>query len=101
MVIFDVPGAYLNSEIPEDKFILLNIEGGSVDIMCEVNPEHKKNVYVENVLNVLYLRLMKYLYGCMESIILRYALHSNTSKSRGFMANPYNRCISNSTIKYK
>ena len=42
MVIFDVPGAYLNSEIPEDKFILLNIEGGSVDIMCEVNPKRKK-----------------------------------------------------------
>ena len=44
VAIFDVPGAYLNTDTPEDKFILLNIEGDFVDIMCEVNPKHKKNV---------------------------------------------------------
>ena len=27
MVIFDVPGAYLNADMPEDKLILLKIEG--------------------------------------------------------------------------
>ena len=42
MEVFDVPGAYLNADMPEDKFILLKIEGECVDIMCEVNPEHKK-----------------------------------------------------------
>ena len=25
MIFFDVPGAYLNTDIPEEKFILLNI----------------------------------------------------------------------------
>ena len=44
--IFDIPGAYLNADMPEDKFILFNIEGEFVDIMCEVNSEHKKNVRV-------------------------------------------------------
>ena len=44
--VFDVPGAYLNAEIPEYKFILINIEGGYVYIMCEVNHERKKNVRV-------------------------------------------------------
>ena len=38
MAIFLCPGAYLNDEIPEDKFIILNIEGEFVDIMCKVNP---------------------------------------------------------------
>ena len=33
VAIFDVPGAYLNAYIPEDKFTILNIEGESVDIM--------------------------------------------------------------------
>ena len=65
MAIFDVPRAYLNADIPEDKVVLLNIEGEFVDITCEVNPEHKKNVRVENGIKVLYLRLMKALYGCM------------------------------------
>ena len=36
--IFDVPGSYLNSDMPEDKFVLLKIEGNFVDIMGEVNP---------------------------------------------------------------
>ena len=42
--IFDVPGVYLNADTPEDKFILLNIEGKFVDIMSEVNTYHK-NMY--------------------------------------------------------
>ena len=38
--IFDVPGAYLNADIPEDKFILIKTEDKFVDIMYEVNPKH-------------------------------------------------------------
>ena len=38
VVNFYVPGAYLNTDMLEDKFILLKIEGEFVDIMCEVNP---------------------------------------------------------------
>ena len=55
MAIFDNPGAYLNYDTPENKFIWLNIGGKIVDIMCEVNHEHKKNVRVENIVKVLYL----------------------------------------------
>ena len=36
MVIFDVPGAYLNSYMPEDKFVLVKLEDKFVDIICEV-----------------------------------------------------------------
>ena len=38
MAIFDVPGAYLNSDIPEDKFLFLKLEDEFVGIMCEFNP---------------------------------------------------------------
>ena len=60
--IFDVPGAYLSADIPEDKLILLKIEREFVDIMCKVNPKNKKNVCVGNGVKVLYLRLLKALY---------------------------------------
>ena len=75
MDIFDVPGAYLNDDMPEDKFILLNIEGEVLDIMREVNPEHKKNVRVENGVKVLYLRLLEALYGCMKYALLWYDIY--------------------------
>ena len=52
MEIFDVTGSYLNSDMPEDKLVLLNNEGGFVEIICEVNP-NTKNVHVENVVKVL------------------------------------------------
>ena len=39
--------------MPEDKLILLKIEGELVDIMCEVKLEYKKNVHVENGVKVI------------------------------------------------
>ena len=44
MAIFDVPGAYLNINMPEDKFVSLKLENEFLDIMCEVNPELIKDV---------------------------------------------------------
>ena len=38
MAIFDVPGAYLNADIPEEKFIILDIKSELMEIMCKVNP---------------------------------------------------------------
>ena len=75
MEIFDVPGSYLNSDMPKEKCILLKIEGEFADIMCEVNPRNKKNVCVENGVKVLYLRFLKALYGCMEPALLSYDIY--------------------------
>ena len=69
--------------------------------MCKVNPKHKKNVRVENEVKVLYLRLLKALYGSTESKILWYDLYSKTLKSQVLLTNPYYRCIANRTIQYK
>ena len=66
-----------------------------------MNPEHKKNVCVENGLKVLYLRLLKDLYGFIESAIMQYDIYSKTLKSQGLLINPYYRCIAKNTIKYK
>ena len=82
VAIFDVPGAYLMTDMPEDKCILLKIKGEFVDIICKVKPKHKKNVRVENELRVIYLKLMKALYVCMESALMWYDLYSKTLNQR-------------------
>ena len=69
--------------------------------MRELNPEHNKTVKMENVMKVLYLRLLKALYGCIYSTLLCYDLYSKTLKSYGFIFNPYDRCIANITISGK
>ena len=75
MAIFYVPGSYLNSYMTEDKFILLNIEDKFVAIMFKVNHEHKKNMRVENGVKVLYLKLLKDIYGCMDYELLCYDIY--------------------------
>ena len=101
MEIFYFPGEYLDANMPEDKLILLNIEGNFADIMCEVNPEHKNNIRVENGVQVIYLRLLKDLYIFIKSALLWYDIYSNTLKSQGFLINLYDRCIANITIQDK
>ena len=69
--------------------------------MSKVNHEHKKNVRVENAVKVLYIQLLKVIYGCMDYVLLWYYLYSKNLKSHGFMFNPYYRYIADSTIKVK
>ena len=38
---FDLPRAYLQTDLPKDKFILLLMEDKFVDIMCDINMEYK------------------------------------------------------------
>ena len=39
VTVFDVPGAYLQTDPPKDKFVLLMLEDKFVDIMSSINPE--------------------------------------------------------------
>ena len=38
-----------------------------VNIMCEVNPEYKKYVVKENGKKALYVKILRTIYGCIES----------------------------------
>ena len=44
---FDIPGAYLHTDLPKHKFTLLKLQGKFVDIMCDVNPEYRNDVIFE------------------------------------------------------
>jgi hypothetical protein len=68
----DVTGAYLHAKM--EAFTLLKMEGESVEIMCNVCEDYIKYVGHENGKKVLYLKLLKALYGCVESALLWYEL---------------------------
>ena len=46
-----------------------------VHIMCEVNQEYKKYVVKENGKEVLYVKILRAIYGCIESALLWYELY--------------------------
>ena len=68
--VFDVPGAYLHADMPEVKFDLLEITGQFVNIVCHVNPEFNQDVRNENGKKVLYIQILKAIYGMIESALL-------------------------------
>eukprot|EP00555_Chaetoceros_dichaeta_P000372 CAMPEP_0198279726 /NCGR_PEP_ID=MMETSP1447-20131203/67080_1 /TAXON_ID=420782 /ORGANISM="Chaetoceros dichaeta, Strain CCMP1751" /LENGTH=424 /DNA_ID=CAMNT_0043974931 /DNA_START=1086 /DNA_END=2357 /DNA_ORIENTATION=+ len=98
---YDVPGAYLHAKLPpraNNERVLMKLTGDFVNIMCEVNPEHTKNVVIENGRKVLYLEILRALYSCIESTLSWYELYSETLSKEGFIINPYDNCVSNKVI---
>jgi hypothetical protein len=101
IAIFDVQGAYLQTKMPQDKNVILVIRDEFVDILCEVNPEYKKHVRIVNGRKVLYVRILRAIYGCIESAMLWYNLYSSTLEGMGFKLNPYDKCVANKMIDGK
>ena len=101
IAVFDVPGAYLHADIPESKFVILKIEDDFVDIMCDVNPEYLDDVRYEGKKKVLYVKILKALYGMIESALLWHSLYTEVLEKEGFELNPYDRCVANKTINGK
>ena len=94
---FDVPGAYLHAEMSKDKCILI-VRNDFVDILCKACPKYKPYVKSVNGKKILYIRVLRAIYGCIESALLWYTLFSNILKDMGFVINPYDRCIANKVI---
>jgi Reverse transcriptase (RNA-dependent DNA polymerase) len=49
----------------------------------------------------LYLRLLKALYGCVQSALLWYNLFTGTLQKLGYKLNPYDSCIANKMVNGK
>ena len=54
---------------------------------------------IENGKKVLYLRLLKALYGCLRSALLWYELYISILKKMGSRLNPYGHCVANKMIE--
>ena len=94
----DIPGAYLHAEFPADKNVLLKITGELVDLMCDIDPTYSQEVCWEGNCKVLYVKVIRALYGCLESARLWYDLYSKELVSMGFTLNPYDPCVANKVI---
>ena len=92
----DVVGAYLKAYMKD--FVIMKFTGESVDILCRMNPKYIPFVVIERGVKVLYVRLIKALYGCVQSALLWYELFTTTLQSMGFVLNPYDHCVANSDI---
>ena len=100
VAIFDIPGAFLQAKLKKNgnERTLMKLEGDFVDIMCDINPEHKPNITYENGKKTLYMEIMQAIYGCLESSLRWYEFYSETLKAEGYVINPYDKCVANKEI---
>ena len=99
----DVPNAFVQTDIPLDgDKIIMKIRGQLVDILLAICPGvYTKYVRYEGKHRVLYVRMLKALYGMLISSILYYKKFRTDIESIGFQVNPYNICVANRTISGK
>ena len=74
---FDVPGDLFQPDMPETNGrIQLKLRGEFVDIMCEVNTAYKSTVIYGNGEKVLYMLVLRSIYGCIMAALLWYDLYT-------------------------
>jgi hypothetical protein len=99
----DIPNAFVQTSIPQkgDK-IIMKIRGQLADILLEICPGvYDKYVLKEGKQKVLYVRMLKALYGMLISSVLHCKKFRKDIETIGFEVNPYDICVANRMIKGK
>jgi hypothetical protein len=99
----DIEGAYLNVTMKGEETVIVVYEGDMVDYIVACNPE-KYGPFVHITATgkkLLYVELLKALYGCIKSALLWYRMLAKTLTKLGFKLNPYDPCVANKMINGK
>ena len=81
--------------------MLLKLTGVSVEIMYCINPEYKQHIVDENGKIVLYVLVIRSIYGCIEYALLWYDLYTHRLKQMVFVLNKYDPCVTTYEIEGK
>ena len=97
----DIPGAFMHSEM--DEVLHLRLDGPMAELLCKVD-ETKYRPYMcyEKKKPVLYVQLMRALYGTLQAALLFWInLSTFLTEELGFELNPYDHCVANKMINGK
>ena len=101
----DIPNAFVQTDIEEKEKgerIVMKIRGQLVDMLVELSPETYADYVVSEGNNkVLYVIMIKALYGMLQSSLLYYKKFRKDIESIGFRINPYDPCVANRMVNGK
>jgi hypothetical protein len=100
----DVPNAFIQTELPQvnGECVVMKITGYLVDILIKIDPElYKEKVVYEKGRRVLYVVVLKAIYGMLVAALLFYKKFRKDLESIGFKFNPYDPCVANRMIDDK
>ena len=77
----------------------VKFQGPAVDALLRIiEAKYEKFVVYEEKNRVLYVKLLKVMYGTLTAPILWYCLFANTLVDDGFTLNPYDPCVVNEMV---
>ena len=94
----DIPGAFMHSEM--DEVLHLRLDGPMAELLCKVDKKkYRQYMYYEKKKPVLYVQLMRALYGTLQAALLFWInLSTFLTEELGFELNPYDPCVANKVI---
>jgi hypothetical protein len=100
----DIPNAFIQAYLPkkepgEDR-VVMKITGVLVDMLVNINPElYGPAIVLENHKKVLYVEVLKAMYGMLEAALLWYTTFRKDLDDIGFVFNPYDPCVANKKVQ--
>jgi len=98
----DIPNAFIQTEVErQDKDrhrTMMKIRGPLVEILCEIDPTYKQFVVNEYNIQMLYVHIIKALYGLMISAMLFYNKLKRDLIKNAFKLNSYDPCVANKMV---
>ena len=102
MATADIPGAFLQTDQPDDEEVILRITGTLVDILAKIDPKvYRSKIIDQNGRNIVYAKEEKAIYGTLCAAKLFWENITNTlggPDGMGFVRNPYDACTMNKMI---
>ena len=99
----DIPNAFMQTDLIKNGKavkIIMVIRGRLADILIKIAPGvYKKYATKDKHGNtVLYVKLLKALYGLTEASLMFYQKLLKDLEAKGFKTNPYDPCVANKEI---
>jgi hypothetical protein len=100
----DIPNAFIQALMLEvkdgDERLMMKFTGVLVIMLVELNPKlYGSYVVYEKNRKVLYVQVMRAIYGMLEAVILWYKKFCGELEQKGFKLNPYDPCVASRTEK--
>ncbi len=102
----DVPNAFIQTQVPETKDgedrVVMKLTGPLLDLLVEQDVNlYGPYVVIENGKKILYLQVMRALYGMLVASLLWYRKFRDDLEKEGFKFNPYDPCVANRWVDHK
>jgi Reverse transcriptase (RNA-dependent DNA polymerase) len=100
----DIPNAFVQTDMEKigSEKVIMKIRGVLVDMLISIDKElYEPFVTKERDEKILYVELLKALYGTLQAALLFYKKLKKDLESIGFKINPYDPCVANRTVNGK